>query len=377
MKIVHIFRDCKFFDSVSDFFDSIDGIENLYPFYCRNLNYQFKYIHNVDKVKKVNHYNDYISYLNADDTDVIYFHGIHFSQYKLFKYIGARQKVIWWCWGTEIYDYGICNHRVINMELYKSYTRKHMLIHPSTKDCLIKIYQILFGWYNWKLKKKVINRVDYFSPVLPIEYDMMIKECPYFRAKPFMDKRGPGSVNVPPLSYKKITGNIMIGHSLSYSTNILDLLEIVKDINIASSRDIYIPISYGNAYGGKEKFMNQHTYKKNFKWLPDFLPYSDYCKIYGSITHAIFGVLRQQGLGNISLCIRMGCKMFFYKDSIVYKHLKSSGYVVFSIEDDLNEKSLIEPLTKEDALHNYELHVESNNKTFISVREDLNKIENT
>ena len=58
-------------------------------------------------------------------------------------------------------------------------------------------------------------------------------------------------------------------------------------------------------------------------------------------THAIFGMIRQSGLGNIYLCFRKGIKVFLFKDSILYKQFKTDGYHVFSIEDELNDNSII------------------------------------
>ena len=58
--------------------------------------------------------------------------------------------------------------------------------------------------------------------------------------------------------------------------------------------------------------------------------------------------------------LRMGIKVFFFEDSIMYKHLKREGYHVFSIEKDLNDNSIATPLTYEMALHNYNLYYEKN-----------------
>jgi hypothetical protein len=40
---------------------------------------------------------------------------------------------------------------------------------------------------------------------------------------------------------------------------------------------------------------------------------------------------------------------------MVYKELKKKGYIIFSIEDDLNEDSLNSVLTEEEARFNFEL----------------------
>jgi hypothetical protein len=47
--ILHVFDDEKFFDSASDFFDSISGIENLYYMYMPD-NMAFKFIKKNEKI---------------------------------------------------------------------------------------------------------------------------------------------------------------------------------------------------------------------------------------------------------------------------------------------------------------------------------------
>ena len=86
------------------------------------------------------------------------------------------------------------------------------------------------------------------------------------------------------------------------------------------------------------------------------LPFEEYKKMIAGCTHAIFGMIRQSGLGNIYLCFKKGIKVFFFKDSMLYKQFKADGYHVFSIEDELNDVSIQEPLAYNQALNNYNIY---------------------
>ena len=90
-------------------------------------------------------------------------------------------------------------------------------------------------------------------------------------------------------------------------------------------------------------------------WLDTFLPRDEYKALLSSITHAIFGHIRQQALGNIYLCLRRSVKIYLYKDSLIYKQLKEWGYIVYTIDEDLTEESLKTVLQEEMAFHNYTL----------------------
>ena len=85
------------------------------------------------------------------------------------------------------------------------------------------------------------------------------------------------------------------------------------------------------------------------------VPFDKYKSLIMGCSHAVFGMLRQSGLGNIYLCIRSGVKIFFFKDSMLYKHFITQGYYVYSIEEDMTDEAILAPLTFEESIHNYEL----------------------
>jgi len=354
MKILHVFTDSFFFESVSIFFDSLDNVDNLYLFYTKKKNYKFSKIRSPQKITVVHSYNDYVSNFHRADIDIIYFHSIHFKFYKYFKFIDESKIVIWWCFGTEIYSKGITNSTILPLKIYKPLTYSYLKSHLTIRERLISIFRLVFGWHYASQRKKAIERVDYFAPVLPQDYYMMKKWCTYLRAKPFMLECGPEAPLSKSFNYLSTPGNILVGHSLTYTTNLLDILPLFDNIEISKNRKILVPISYGKDYGGITNF-EEMINNDNILWLDKIIPLPEYTELFKSITHAVFGMIRQQATGNVDLCICNGVKMFLYKDSIVYQYLKSRGYFVYTIEEDLTAEALITPLTHKEALHNYQL----------------------
>jgi hypothetical protein len=101
-----------------------------------------------------------------------------------------------------------------------------------------------------------------------------------------------------------------------------------------------------------------------------------YFELLASVSHAIFGVIRQQAMGNIDFCLKNGVKIFLFQDSIVYKELIDQGYKVFSIEDDLTTDNLDLPLSKSDAYWNYSLYYKNRqNREYMAESEILNIVE--
>ena len=108
-------------------------------------------------------------------------------------------------------------------------------------------------------------------------------------------------------------------------------------------------------------------------WLESFLSREEYFALFDKVTHAVFGVIRQQAMGNIFRCLSQGIKVFLYEDSIVYKQLKLDGYHVYTIDDDLKGDALQHPLSFEEATQNITLY---NNLARVKADDSKNEFEN-
>lgn len=359
IKILHVFPDDKFFDGVANYFIELHNVTNLFYYYSKD-NKPFRYIKNKEIITQYSNWSEYISFFKDPSIDIIYFHSLPINNYKLFKHIDSRKIIIWWCWGYDIYNnYGILKP-FIDIDIYKPLTEK-----ISKKVLSLKtIYHFIRSLTLYKKRNIILNRIDYFSPVIPIEYELM-KNNSAFRAKPFMLEKGPGlGYKIKgDYTYKSKAQNIIIGNSLTLTNNHLDILDKIKDIKLSDDRTYIVPINYGNGFDKNILKHKAQTISAPFRWLDSFIPKNEYIELFQTISHAIFGHMRQQAMGNINICLRNGIKVFLYKDSIIYKQLKSQGYHVFTIDYDLNEKSLSETLTEEAAIHNYELYYHiGNNK---------------
>ncbi len=352
IRILHVFRDDKFFDVTSGVFDALEGVENLYYFHAPDPAHKFRFIRRTDRVKVFNSKEDYVRNFSDPDIDIIYFQSMHHSVFHLFQHIDPAKKVIWWCWGYEIYSPSRLLPPLLPIKCYGALTAKQVRKKLWSKYNLLRYpYWILRYFHDIRLRKKVISRVDYFSPVLPIEYDLLRAACPYFRAKPFM-MRGAGWAESPYCPPHKTAGNVLIGNSLTHPNNHLEIFEIIRPFRLKGQQYI-LPVSYGGEYGFTEIKRLANLPEGSTRWLEGFMPREEYDALFAGITHAIFGHLRQQALGNIYICLSRGVKIFFFKESLIYKSLTADGYAVFTIEDDLSENALQTPLSDAEAEKNY------------------------
>ena len=356
--ILHIFTDEKFFDGASDFFDSLSGVKNLYYFYTSDENYSFRYINKKEKVCICTSYEEYINLLSSSSIDIVYLQSLPEKFYKFLKHVNPKTMVIWWCFGFEIYYPIRLLPPLVKVNLYKPLTLRCMHSHdeyPLFKKIARTICRVFRYPCDYINQMRALKRIDYFSPVLPIDYEMM-KKNPYFNAKPFMINGGPGLFKDLHFSYYQYAQNILIGNSFTYTNNHLDIFDKIRHYKLINQQYI-IPINYGTDYN-----INKIAFKElanlpdeSVIWLDDFVPYEKYKVILSTVSHAIFGHMRQQALGNIYRCIENGAKLFLFKDSVVYKQLIDFGFIIYTIEDDLCEDALKEPLSKECAFRNYSI----------------------
>ncbi|WP_129594601.1 TDP-N-acetylfucosamine:lipid II N-acetylfucosaminyltransferase [Seramator thermalis] len=356
MNILHIFPDDKFFDSVSDTFDEIDMIHNTYLFYISDISYKFKYIKKTYKLKIVHDRKEYLNFFSNPSFDVVFFHSLPEYNYNLINYTDPGKIIIWWSWGFDIYDSEHGLKALIPIDLYKPLTKNYIKQFRDSINMKF-IRDLILKPFFLKKRGKAISRIDYYSPVLPIEYELMKKNS-FFHAKLFLPG-GPSKIlkNIPLHNFTS-NQNILIGNSATPSNNHLDILNIIKDFSL-KSRQVILPLSYGdqNYADFVKQYLPSHL---NNVILQNFLTKEEYNSITDNCSHAIFGNIRQQSLGNIHMCLRNGTKVYLFKDSLVYKQLTKNGYKIFTIEDDLTQESIDTPLPYEDAKHNHFLYTNKN-----------------
>ena len=350
IRVLHVVKDDKFFDSVIDSFDSDERLENRSILVVDKPNYKFFRIKKTEKVEIIVGENSLKKHLRSHDYDVLFFHSLTFSQYHYHKYIPSNIVVIWWCWGFELYLNNNGAPPLFSVELYKPKTKK--LLEQESDSFRTKLKNIIkehfLKYYYVYQRGQLIRRVDFFQPVISIEYDMM-KNIKGFHAEEFYYPQCFTSYQMKIASHNS-DGGILIGNSATFSNNHLDVWDSVRNY-IPEGRDVIFPLNYPNA--DYAEYLSSQIKSENHKLniVRDYLPRDEYFNLVDSCSYAVFGVIRQQAMGNVYHCLFKGMKVFLYKDSIVYKYLKKKDYVVFAIEE-ITERSFREPLTKEDVTQN-------------------------
>ena len=359
MRILNIIHDEKFIDNIIRYHDlTKDSASHDYIIINIRSKDKFKYIKSKERITQCRPYN-FISFISKNRYDAIIIHNLISIPSKLVPKIPTGIPVFWVSWGMDIYSLPEHNP-IVSLNLHHTITVNEIKRNKATTSGIIQQIkrfitciisgESLFSERRQKDYIKAIERINYFSGVIPDEYDYLIDK-PFFNAKKFTYQYlNPSSFNIKPAipSKKK---QIIIGNSSVYTNNHLDVFEILKHLNITDF-DIYLPLNYGGNPEYCTKLISTgHTlWRDTFHPITSFMPLNAYNAMLDQCSHAIFYHERQQAMGNIYRLLETGCKVFLSETNLTYKFLSN-----FSIQSELNQKNIDSPLQHSDALNNQDI----------------------
>lgn len=353
LHIINCVLDEKFIDGLIATFEytKSDNIIDYCMISDKNIT-SFNYIRNKDKILVVNPIN-FIKYLEDCHCDVVIIHGIRSISYKIINKLPENIKIVWIGWGYDLYYTPSIYKPFIKLKLYQPLTLKYY--RSNFIDVLRDYYSYFKGQICRKHIYRAIGKINYFSGILPEEFELMNNNS-FFHAKKiefhyfdlnFEIKNNRIEENV-------VSGNdIIIGNSADISNNHLDVFEYLKKIDV-SNKKIYVPLSYA----GPQKYVNKiietgrNYWQDQFVCLNKFIPLEQYNNIISACSIAIYFHERQQAIGGIIHSFWIGCKVFMSETSVGYRYFKENGFIVYSVQKDLNYTMINKEMPREDVIHN-------------------------
>ena len=141
--------------------------------------------------------------------------------------------------------------------------------------------------------------------------------------------------------------DILLGNSDTITNNHLEAIDALKKIDL-EGRKVICPLSYEKGeYAKVIKEYGTRALAEHFVPLVDFVAREEYNKMLSNVGFAVMNHNRSQALGNIYTLFDSGVKLFMSKDSSLYKFFKEKGFVIYTIQQDLQKSSLV-PLSQEE-----------------------------
>ncbi len=287
----------------------------------------------------------------SEKVSLIIFHNLY-KTYKLElinKYKGIV-KVAWVFWGAELYG------------LNPKYNSLLPFTEAAYMNSLPFVFKIKKGIFSrlkkrhyWTVFKKALStKIDYV--LTNLEEDINLLES----FTNTSNKRGwfsyysidAKSIETNLSLYKR---NILIGNSSSETNNHFDTFNILSKKELIDQK-LYIPLTYGDKkYGQLVINKAKVLFGEHAMPMTDFLTLSEYTKIIDSCAVLIMNHTRQQAFNTIMIAIARGCKVFLREENSIYNALRKEGFIIFSIQNDIEKETAFDSLSIQDQTYNLNL----------------------
>lgn len=268
-----------------------------------------------------------------------------------------------------------------------------IIYHGVFEDCIIEYFYlhkellkklILYFWGGDKeklpedkrkrrAKVYVVRKCRAVATIIPQDYTDLKKQyhlkVKHFCAMYYSAKEIEGiskAVSIPKPCKKSI--NIQIGNSATLTNNHFEVLKNLsrfKEENI----NIFIPLSYGNMeYAERVVSYGKEIFGDKFIPVQNFMSLDEYCRFLYNMDIAIFDMKRQQALGNILMQMRMGCKIYLNRESLLWDYFTKDLECIVSNTADIkkiNIKKLVEFTEKDRALNKNQIYKKINKEESI------------
>lgn len=349
-KYLHCLLDEKFLDGAISLFEEDNRIQNTYVLFVRDpLQYTFNFVKSPKAhIQDVNAFLDYVSGYN-----VVILHSLHSIPIELIRQIPPSIKVVWLMWGYDFYNFKICDMRLIG-----PLSRKTLALRDQMKT--IKS-ALKYKFFEKKIYKDSLARIDFFSGVFPYEYDLLVNlpRYPDIKAKPIDFYYGSTNFFVPEEPNYEVENsfvNVIIGNSGDSRNNTLEAFEILKNsLDSNGVEKIIVPLGYGadKLFMKKVKERGRLLWGEKFMPLDSYLPLNEYLQVVSNCKVAVYFHERQQASDNVLMQLMYGARVYMSETSMMYKYLKGMGFYIYSLQEDKDDINL--PLTKEQIITNREI----------------------
>lgn len=329
-RVLHLATDDKFVDQALRLFERfLPAANDLYVYSVGDL----RYVKSLP-VKIVGRVAAISGRVAKDfpEYDLVVVHSLDPVWWRTLVQAPLDVPVLWLGWGFDYYDFIVNGGGQLLLPL----TQQQAGPAVASKSLNVRLKQFLWNLLFGVEKAKVVEKIAFFAPVLPSEYDLL-RKCREWRKFPRQVVWNYGSLEedfVKGFSDAEVSGlNILVGNSATPTNNHIDAF-VSLAAQDRSGRKIIVPLSYGNrAYRDVVMGAGEEYFGDRFTPLLDFMPIDAYVRILQSCGFAVMNHVRQQAVGNIVIMLYLGATVFLRTESPAYVFFREQGLILHTIEE--------------------------------------------
>ncbi|QIZ59038.1 TDP-N-acetylfucosamine:lipid II N-acetylfucosaminyltransferase family protein [Acinetobacter indicus] len=333
LKLLHIITDEKFPDAAYEQFEEILPGASTYLLPGRKS--PIVYLKKIKPVR-VSHF----SFLNPffiqslNNYDAIILHSMTPFTLELIARANSKVIFVWIGLGYDYYDLIYPNPYDMLEEETAKIVKKTIpsFETPKSSSFLKSILKSLI-YSNQKNKIEVIQKVKIFCPVLPEEGEIIEEKIGKLKPK-IVQWNYASHVSLFNYNLDKCTSNnILVGNSATPTNNHYEIFKELSKLKLSKNTKVIVPLSYGDSKYREEVIKaGYNLLGHHFNPVTKFLEINEYIKIVKSCSIIIMNHIRQQGVGNITIGLYMGAKIFLNEKNPLYKNYINKGFTIYSTE---------------------------------------------
>lgn len=354
LKIAHLAVDEKFIDHAIKAFESeAPGSNDLYVLSKAPLKLVKSKAEIVSRFQAISG----ALATKLSEYDLIIIHSLNPAWFRTIKNIPIGKTLVWLGWGYDYYDIIKKSKEDLLLPLTQS-ALKHTKKRSTARKAKEKIIKLIRP-----TKESIIERIEIFAPVLPIEYELVqngsvaqkFPQQAIWNYGNLEDDMVKGFLNE-----KSEGDSILVGNSASAENNHIDAFSLLSKMRV-TERKIYSPLSYGDPEY-RQLILNEGEkhFEKKFVPLIDFMLISEYVKTLKACGFVVMNHLRQQAVGNIVIMLYLGAKVFLRAECPTFAFLKMQGAVIFTVQELEKTPSLIDQRLDQESMAINKRIVEAN-----------------
>lgn len=359
MNILHIATDEKFINQAYSIFEiAFPNMNNVWVITNKeNIEFVESYHTKIISTCFIKRWSPKVHKSAYRNYDIVVFHSFSDLLYPEVFNVPEGVPKVWLGWGFDYYDLISNSSAFLLPETQNIASQSYKTLVRTNVASLIKHVFKLIGIA--KSKRKAIENLSLFSPVLPGEYEF-VRQSQKWNRFPDSVQWNYGTIEdhfVKDFKDDEVNGDsILVGNSASLTCNHKEAISLLSCLE-GTGRQVIAPLSYGSKdYGDKIVSLGEQYLGKQFVPLRDFMPIQEYVATIKKCGFVIMNHKRQQAVGNIVIMLYLGARVFLREENPTFSFLKDMGVIVSSVQElEKNSFLLNEALCYEEKQKNKQL----------------------